>query len=77
MGEGELDWEQWWNAAAADPALGPLVAQRNERFGGETHPPEFTPPVPWHERAFRQAGFVETGCIWRNAGSGAIVVALR
>jgi SAM-dependent methyltransferase len=74
--EGELDWEDWWHAAAADPVLAPLVAERNERFGGETHPPAFTPPLAWHTAALREAGFTEAGCVWRH-GIGAIVAALR
>ena len=74
--EGELDWEGWWQAAAADPVLAPLVAERNNRFGGETHPPEFTPPLAWHTAALREAGFTDAGCVWRH-GIGAIVAALR
>ena len=64
--EGELDWEGWWQAAAADPVLAPLVVERNQRFGGETHPPEFTPPLAWHTAALREAGFADTGCVWRH-----------
>lgn len=74
--EGELDWEDWWQAAAANPVLAPLVAARNKRFGGETHPPDFTPPLAWHTAALRAAGFTDAGCIWRH-GIGAIVAALR
>ncbi len=74
--EGDLDWEGWWRAAAADPALAPLVAERMRRFGGETHPPEFMPPVTWHARALRAAGFVEAGCVWRH-GEAAVVAAVR
>jgi SAM-dependent methyltransferase len=72
----ELDWEGWWQKAAADPVLAPLVEQRNRRFGGESHPPDFTPPIRWHEEALRAAGFREAGCVWRH-GEGAIVAALR
>jgi SAM-dependent methyltransferase len=71
-----LDWEGWWQKAAADPVLAPLVAERNRRFGGETHPPDFTPPIRWHEETLRAAGFREAGCVWRH-GEGAIVAALR
>jgi len=73
---GGHDWEAWWRAASRDPVLAPLVAERMQRFSGETHPPEFMPPVSWHVSALRQAGFVEVGCVWRH-GSGAIVAALR
>jgi len=74
--EGELDWGSWWKAAAGDPVLGSLVAERNRRFGGEIHPPEFTPPLRWHEEALLAAGFGEAGCVWRH-GAAAIVAALR
>jgi len=74
--EGGLDWEGWWQAAAADSVLGPLVAERNERFGGETHPPDFTSPLARHVAAFQKAGFAEAACVWRH-GTGAVVAALR
>lgn len=74
--ERELDWEGWWQAAAADPVLAPLVAERMRRFGGETHPPEFMPPLAWHVSALQAAGFAEAGCVWRH-GDAAIVAAVR
>lgn len=73
---GAPDWEGWWQAAADDPVLAPLVAERMHRFGGESHPPDFTPPAGWHVEALRAAGFVEAGEIWRH-GEGAVVAALR
>ncbi len=76
MPAGSLDWEDWWQAAAVDPVLGALVAERMERFGGESHPPEFVPSMRWHVDALRAAGFVEAGEIWRH-GDSAIVAALR
>jgi SAM-dependent methyltransferase len=76
VAEGELDWTGWWEAAAADPALAPLVVERNQRFGGETHPPDFTPPLAWHVAALLAAGFAEAGCVWRQ-GSAAMVAAVR
>jgi SAM-dependent methyltransferase len=74
--EGEVDWTGWWAAAAADPALAPLVVERNQRFGGETHPPDFTPPLAWHVAALRAPGFAEAGCVWRH-GSAGLVAAVR
>jgi SAM-dependent methyltransferase len=74
--KGGPDWEGWWQAAADDPVLAPLVAERMQRFGGESHPPEFVPPMRWHVTALRTAGFVEAGEVWRH-GEGAIVAALR
>jgi SAM-dependent methyltransferase len=76
MPAGAPDWEDWWRAAADDPVLAPLVAERMDRFGGESHPPEFVPPTRWHVAALRTAGFVEAGEVWRH-GEGAIIAALR
>lgn len=73
---GTLDWGGWWKAAAADGTLAPLVAERNKRFGGETHPPDFTPPVEWHLDRLREAGFAEAACVWRH-GNHAMVAGLR
>ena len=76
MPAGSLNWEEWWRAAADEPVLAPLVRQRMERFGGESHPPEFVPPMRWHVTALQGAGFVEAGEVWRH-GEGTIVAALR
>ena len=76
VAEGGLDWTGWWEAAAADPALAPHIVERNQRFGGEIHPPEFMPPLAWHVAALRAAGFAEAGCVWRH-GSAAMVAAVR
>jgi SAM-dependent methyltransferase len=66
-----LDWDQWWVEAAADPALAGLVAERNAHFGG-THAAEFSPPVSWHVRALRAAGFREVGVVWRGLTDAAV-----
>jgi SAM-dependent methyltransferase len=76
MPAGAPDWEDWWRAAADDPVLASMVAERMERFGGESHPPEFVPPMRWHVTALQDAGFVEAGEVWRH-GECAIVAALR
>jgi SAM-dependent methyltransferase len=72
--EGAQNWDDWWAAAAADPVLGPLVAERAALFDGASHPAEFTPPVDWHLDRLRAAGFVEAAEVWRRGGD-AIVVA--
>jgi len=61
-----LGWTEWWNAAAADPALAPLVAERNARFGGPDHGTDVTPPVSWHLDTLRTAGYIEVGLVWRG-----------
>src|SRR5262249_27266993 len=42
---GELDWEDWWQAAAADPVLAPLVAERT--WGSAAKHPHRNSPRPW------------------------------
>jgi SAM-dependent methyltransferase len=67
------DWEQWWVAAAADPALADLVAERNAHFGGN-HAAEFNPPVSWHLDALRAAAYSEVGLVWRGLTDAGIAV---
>ncbi|MEV4135890.1 class I SAM-dependent methyltransferase [Dactylosporangium sp. NPDC049742] len=68
-------WSAWWDLAAADPVLGPLTADR-----AVIHPKgasaEFLPPVSWHLDALRDAGFTESGTLWRG-GPDAAVAAVR
>lgn len=73
---GALDWAGWWAAAAAEPALAELVAQRAELFGGVDHPAEFVPPATWHVGQLRAAGFAESSVIWRDRAD-AVVAAIR
>jgi SAM-dependent methyltransferase len=65
-----LSWDGWWERAAADPALGPLVAERDAVFGRRGHT-ESDPPVTWHLDALRAAGYAEVGLIWRRAADAA------
>ncbi|MEV0723738.1 class I SAM-dependent methyltransferase [Micromonospora purpureochromogenes] len=67
-------WSGWWEQAAEDPALGPLVEKRRQ-FYPTGHSPEWNPPVDWHLAALRAAGFSEVGVLWRN-GADAAVAAL-
>jgi trans-aconitate methyltransferase len=68
-------WRHWWQTAAADPALGPLIRQRDQVFGAEVSH-EWTPPASWHLDVLREAGYRETGLLWRS-GPDAAVVAVR
>jgi SAM-dependent methyltransferase len=70
-----LSWEGWWEHVTADPTLGPLKAQRDTLFGID-HSQEWTPGVTWHLSALRDAGFAETGLLWRG-GRDAAVVGMR
>jgi SAM-dependent methyltransferase len=65
-----LSWEDWWRHVAADPALGPLAAERGKVFDGRHS--DFEPPVSWHLDALRAAGYAEAGLIWRGASDAAV-----
>ncbi|MEV4202320.1 class I SAM-dependent methyltransferase [Micromonospora globbae] len=70
-----LSWSQWWERAAADPALAPLVERRHAIYPSG-HSPEWTPPASWHLTALTDAGYTEVGTLWRG-GADAAVVAVR
>jgi SAM-dependent methyltransferase len=72
---GRPDWYAWWDIAAADPLLAPLVAERRALFGGD-HAEGSEPSAVWHTQALRDAGFREAGVVWRS-GAGALVAARR
>jgi SAM-dependent methyltransferase len=74
--DGRPDWAEWWDEAAADPALAEAVAERQRFFGGVSHPASFAPPSGWHVAALAAAGFAEAGVAWRQ-GPGAVVAAVR
>lgn len=74
-GDPALSWEGWWQRLAGDPALGPLIEQRQRVFNS-WHADDFTPTHDWHLEALRAAGFGEVGLIWRGL-SDAAVVAVR
>ncbi|MEV5768020.1 class I SAM-dependent methyltransferase [Micromonospora sp. NPDC052213] len=70
-----LSWSDWWERAAADPALAPLVERRREIYP-TGHSPEWNPPASWHLAALTDAGFTEAGVVWRG-GADAAVAAVR
>ncbi|MEU8169839.1 class I SAM-dependent methyltransferase [Micromonospora sp. NPDC049004] len=70
-----LSWSDWWERAAADPTLAPLVAQRHAIYP-TGHSPEWNPPASWHLAALTEAGFSEVGTVWRG-GTDAAVAAVR
>jgi SAM-dependent methyltransferase len=65
------DWGQWWEAAAADPALADLVAARSAGHSGSesTH-------LALHTAALGDAGFGEIGTLWQH-GNDRILCAIR
>jgi SAM-dependent methyltransferase len=68
------DWEQWWQAVAADPALADPAAER-ERRTVRHHGREGT-LLAVHVAALRAAGFTEVGIIWQR-GANRILAAVR
>jgi SAM-dependent methyltransferase len=73
---GALDWDSWWAAAAAEPALAELMIERGGLFEGTGHPVEFTPPATWHVTRLRHGGFAEAAVIWRDRADG-VIAAVR
>lgn len=73
--DGRPDWDAWWQLADTDPLLTDAVAERRARFGGD-HAESFVPPSEWHVQALLDAGFAESGIVWRSH-SQAAVAALR
>ena len=71
-----LSWSEWWPRLAADEQLRPLADERARIYPAENHTAEWLPPVSWHVDALRQAGFTETGLLWRG-GTDAAVVGVR
>jgi SAM-dependent methyltransferase len=68
-------WESWWQRAATDPVLAPLVEKRAQIYP-TGHSAEWNPPASWHVDALRAAGFREAGLVWRG-GTDAAVAALK
>lgn len=69
------NWRQWWDAAAADPALAALVAASADRDSAGHHGSEST-HLSLHTAALRDAGFGEIGTLWQH-GNNRILCAIR
>jgi trans-aconitate methyltransferase len=67
-----LSWRDWWQRVAADPALAPLLAERDRIYPADHHSAEWTPPAGWHLDALREAGFTEYGVLWRGGADAAV-----
>ncbi|MGF1427544.1 class I SAM-dependent methyltransferase [Kitasatospora sp. LaBMicrA B282] len=72
--DGVLDWQQWWQAAAAEPRLAESVAARSAIY--RDHRDGAIHPVEWHTAELLAAGFREAGLGWRSV-SDAMVAAVR
>jgi SAM-dependent methyltransferase len=67
-GHGE-GWTRWWEAAAADPALSGLVAERSRRAVDANHHGSPAGLLATHVDALRAAGFAEVGTLWQRGGN--------
>lgn len=64
-GHGE-SWTDWWAAAAADPALASLHAERTTRSVESEHHGSPAGRLSVHVGALRAAGFAEIGTLWQR-----------
>ncbi|MCA1220591.1 class I SAM-dependent methyltransferase [Streptomyces sp. 8L] len=71
---GALGWSEWWDAAAADPALAEATAERFRIYG--SHADGEMPPLDWHVETLRAAGFGEARAVWASP-SDTVVLALK
>jgi SAM-dependent methyltransferase len=62
---GREDWDDWWRAATADPALAGPAAERERRGLSEDHHGSESVLLAEHVAALRAAGFAEIGTIWQ------------
>lgn len=67
--------EQWWEAASNEPALAPLVRDREALLATKRRPAR-TPDFEAHIAALREAGFSEVGSIWQLL-SDRVLLAVR
>jgi trans-aconitate methyltransferase len=67
------NWRQWWDAAAADPALAALVTARSDAAG---HHGSESAHLSVHTAALRDAGFAEVGTLWQN-GNNRLLCGIR
>jgi SAM-dependent methyltransferase len=59
-------WTDWWAAAAADPALAALHAERAARAVESEHHGSPAGRLSVHIAALRAAGFAEIGTLWQR-----------
>ncbi|MYT75769.1 MULTISPECIES: class I SAM-dependent methyltransferase [unclassified Streptomyces] len=80
--EGAVDWADWWHAAAADPLLSEVAAERFALLGDPRRPkppgePRDRPTATrWHVETLLARGFSEARQLWCST-SDALVAALR
>ncbi len=69
-------WTDWWQSAAADPVLAPLVAAREARRVDSEHHGSPASRLQVHVAALRSAGFAEVGTLWQR-GENRLLCAVR
>ena len=62
-------WAGWWAAAAADPALADLHADREARRVESEHHGSPAGLLSVHVEALRAAGFAEVGTLWQRGNN--------
>jgi SAM-dependent methyltransferase len=67
----ELAWAQWWGTLAEAPAMRDLLNARSEIFR-QRPLSGFVADSSWHLEAVREAGFEETGVLWREGRHAAL-----
>ena len=72
--DGALDWAEWWQVAAEDPALAGPTARRYEIYG--EHADGDMPSAAWHARVLREKGFGEARAVWCSP-SDTLLLALK
>jgi len=68
-------WDGWWAAVGAEPALAPLLAEREKRFGDDHHGSPSGRLVT-HVAALQVAGFAEIGILWQR-GENRLLCAVK
>jgi hypothetical protein len=73
--EGAEDYDAWWSAAVAEPALAAEVAERARRAHVHPHDDE-SHSYEFHRSALFAAGFSEVGTIWQHL-TNRVLIAVR
>ncbi|MEV5427914.1 class I SAM-dependent methyltransferase [Streptomyces sp. NPDC052701] len=70
------DWASWWTAAARDPELADLLAERRHRQPAAGSDGAAGLSLSEHVGLLRRAGFAQAGAVWQY-GDSCVVVAVR
>lgn len=73
--EGAEDYDAWWSAAVAEPALAAEVAERARRAHDHPHA-DNAHSYEFHRSALFAAGFAEVGTLWQHLANR-VLVAIR